>query len=292
MKILILSLAVFNCFLFIASAQESTDPVLLNVVYKTVHVNDTNHRDQPLVETMLLQVGQSASKYIRESYKPRPKQTNTSTGPVVMAVGRPMAVVNGPGITDIEMYQYPATRQMNITARLGMQDYLIEGKLPAIDWQITNETRQIDAYTCQKATGSYAGRIYTAWFTSELPFQCGPWKLSGLPGLILEAEDEKKEVQFLFKDMYKDSLDATLATNRKKLVKVTEKAYEKAREAFFENPVASMQAQLPPGAPAVELAYRDGSGTSATGAEAAQMIEKKKKEAKYSNNNPIELKKR
>jgi hypothetical protein len=53
-----------------------------------------------------------------------------------------------------------------------------------------------------------------------------------------------------------------------------------------------MQAQLPPGSPTVKLAYRDGSGTSGTGEEAAQLIEKNKKEAKLRNNNPIELKKR
>lgn len=273
------------------SAQEA-EPVLLNVIYKTVHVNDTNHRDQPLVEEMLLMLGQTSSKYIRAANKPRPEPVNTGGGPTVVAVGRPMAVVNGPGITDIELYQYPAAKKLDVTASLGMQSYLMEGKLPQIDWKVKEETRQIDAYTCQKAMGYYAGRVYTAWFTSELPFQCGPWKFSGLPGLILEVEDDKKEVQFLFKEIYKDSLGTNLGYGRKKPVKVSEAAFAKAKEAFYENPVASMQAQLPPGAPTVKLAYRDGSGKSSTGEEAAQMIEKKKKEAAFSNNNPIELKKR
>ncbi len=45
-----------------------------------------------------------------------------------------------------------------------------------------------------RATTHYGGRDWTVWFTLEIPFSVGPWKLWGLPGLVLRAE----EVQGMF----------------------------------------------------------------------------------------------
>ena len=75
----------------------------------------------------------------------------------------------------------------------------VKEKKPKIEWIITNLTKKIGRYECRKAEAEFRGRNYTAWFTTEIPLPFGPWKLQGLPGLILEAYDTDKEVYFYFK---------------------------------------------------------------------------------------------
>ena len=65
-----------------------------------------------------------------------------------------------------------------------------------ISWELLNETKKINSFNCQKARGNFRGRIYTVWFTNDIPVSLGPWKLNGLPGLILEATDSLNQFQF------------------------------------------------------------------------------------------------
>jgi GLPGLI family protein len=66
-------------------------------------------------------------------------------------------------------------------------------------WMIdSTQTRTIGGFTCEKATGHYRGRDYEVWYAPDIPIPSGPFKLGGLPGLILEARSTDGNVQFLF----------------------------------------------------------------------------------------------
>jgi GLPGLI family protein len=72
---------------------------------------------------------------------------------------------------------------------------------PKINWKIEKDTKKIGSFICKKATTFFRGRNYIAWFTSEIPLPFGPWKLNGLPGIILEAYDNNKYVYWYFKSI-------------------------------------------------------------------------------------------
>ena len=61
-----------------------------------------------------------------------------------------------------------------------------------LKWNIMNERKEILSYPVQKATVDFGGRKWTAWFTTKIPFSDGPYKFSGLPGLIIELSDATK----------------------------------------------------------------------------------------------------
>ena len=86
--------------------------------------------------------------------------------------------------------------QMTITDRISLQDYCYVDSLHAQTWTMGDSTREVLGYTCQQATADFRGRRWTAWFAMDIPVSDGPWKLGGLPGLILEAYDEWQQHVF------------------------------------------------------------------------------------------------
>lgn len=61
-----------------------------------------------------------------------------------------------------------------------------------IEWTLLEENSDtICGYQCGKATANYGGRQWTAWYAPDIPVSTGPWKLQGLPGLILAAKDSE-----------------------------------------------------------------------------------------------------
>lgn len=276
---------------FIAFPQQP-EPLLLTVDYTFTHIHDTTDRSHPLTEPMSLYVAANSSSYHRSPQSAPPPATGSDAGaapaPVKVVSGGPMAVVYAPGYTDYELCQYPAKDQLLSITTLGINQYVTETKLPAIEWQIGQETKVIGDYTCQQATGTYAGRTYLAWFTTELPFRNGPWKLSGLPGLILEAADASGDIRFSFLSIRQGQPGQQHRWGRDRFIPASAAALAKAKEAFEENPLATLQAQLPQGTRPARLAYRDISGRFTTGDAAQPLIDQKRKTAKHFINNPIE----
>jgi GLPGLI family protein len=87
--------------------------------------------------------------------------------------------------------------------------YRSKYKNDAIVWKLVNEKKDIAGYNCRRAETKFAGRNYTAWYSEEIPMSDGPYKFQGLPGLILEVTDEKKQHSFIMKGLEKKLIEYT-----------------------------------------------------------------------------------
>ena len=63
-----------------------------------------------------------------------------------------------------------------------------------LKWKLHPEKKIIHSISCQKATTTYGGREWIAWFSTEYNFPYGPYKFYGLPGLIIKIQDSQNHM--------------------------------------------------------------------------------------------------
>lgn len=98
------------------------------------------------------------------------------------------AVILSPTNTD-DLLVFNQLNEFVISLEEGFKSsYWVKDQI-VFDWIMTNETKESDGYVMQKATTTFRGRDYVAWFTKEIPIPMGPYKFYGLPGLIMEIYD-------------------------------------------------------------------------------------------------------
>ena len=86
----------------------------------------------------------------------------------------------------IDLEKSVATVQWDV-----LRKYQYEQPVPDFKWKLAaGDTLILDKF-CKKATCSYAGRNYVAWYTEEVNLPYGPYIFGGLPGLIMYLHDTK-----------------------------------------------------------------------------------------------------
>ncbi len=161
-------------------------------------------------------------------------------------------------------------------SRILRDQYAYEEDRP-MDWKILPETAKIGDYKTQKAETNFGGRTWYAWFTMEIPFQDGPYKFSGLPGLIVKVEDSEGDYSFDLKEA-KNITEIASFDQRGSTINVKRDAFEKQLEQFRKDPsgaISSISGQ---------------NRRIQTDPNQRKQMEDRMKEDVKKNNNPIERK--
>jgi len=126
----------------------------------------------------------------------------------------------------------------------GIEKYYYDEEIPQINWELTDSTKNILGYDCQQAIGDFHGRKWVVWFTPDIPVMNGPWKLGGLPGLILEASDSSGLYTFVATGIQQASRPMIPIYSADNYEKISRKDFLKAKRQFTDNPMATMNTQL------------------------------------------------
>lgn len=175
---------------------EPVDEVSFTVQYEMTWVRDTLDPDRRLNETMMLNVGArrsvfySYSRYLSDSVARAGRDAGLSIDAIAEQLSRLHSSVS------YKIYKNYPDGKVTTLDQVAMNRFRCEETNDAAAWEIVDDTTSILGYHCQKAVCRFRGRDYEAWFTSEIPRSEGPWKLYGLPGLILKAADSQRHYVF------------------------------------------------------------------------------------------------
>jgi GLPGLI family protein len=136
---------------------------------------------------------------------------------------------------------YPQKETMTVIDRGAGFIAKWEELVDEMNWELSEDTLTFLSYLCQKATCTFRGRDYTAWFAIGIPINNGPWKFGGLPGLILKAEDSKGEYIFECAGIEKSTIPIKISSGLSNFRNMTRTKFLQSDKMFFRDPVGMLQ---------------------------------------------------
>ncbi len=224
----------------------SIDTAYLNITYQMDFIpNPTNKakREQGLT---VLQIGKNSSKF-SDYYDLKTDSLKKSIPTEKYAskeyVNTLLSIRRNRKYQTMIIKNYPKEKfTIQLVLRFG-GTYQYEEETIKLNWEIQKDTKSILGYSCKKASCTFRGRNYTAWYTEEIPISNGPHMFGGLPGLILQLEDSEKVYVFTAQGMDKKQEPIYLIAN-KTIVKTTRDKARKAEKNVADNPASAIKGMM------------------------------------------------
>ncbi len=192
-KVLRRTLNIFQCSV---PETETIAPEAMEFVYDYSWCNDTteNQGDNYTSDQMLLQIsGFGLSKFSSFKNLTVDSLLMKSTQQQVVELAKEGKLSNGDFMT---IYKNYPEGKLSHAEKICTDWFLYDEDMPQFNWELTDSVTIILGYDCHAAKCNFRGREWTAFYCEDIPVMDGPWKLCGLPGLIMKASDEKGHYTF------------------------------------------------------------------------------------------------
>ena len=253
--------------------------------YEYKFITDSTKSNEGNSELMYLDIAKKGSKF----YSQKKNIADSIHQDRVSKQSRDFTGIDYGKIQFIVEKSYPDFK-VTFFNNLDMNKYKVsDGR--KMDWKILSEKEKIGDLNTQKASCNFAGRIWTAWFVSDIPIQDGPYKFHGLPGLIIKIEDKTKSHSFVLKEIKKISSDQEWKSDAEKkmfgsIVSIDQEKYKKQFVDHRENPTKGLR-QMMSGNTKIKMIDENGKAL-----DIEKMMRDQERDAKANNaknNNLLEL---
>ena len=187
------------------------EPAIMEIQYSKRTVTDTLKRDRDFrVQDMILRTGKNASMFysIKDMFYDSIRSTNEA---LYLKLSSEISK-KSKGSESIwgkekeRVYKNYPEGKVTVYNHFSLMHWKYTEDWEKPEWTLVDSVKTILGYECQMAQCNYRGRTWYAWFTLDIPISEGPWKLCGLPGMILEAYDLRKDYIFTAQEIRTRSL--------------------------------------------------------------------------------------
>lgn len=270
--------------------------------YDYKFIPDSTDKANVITEMMLLDIDKKGSnyysqqKFLADSTSRADLERQLKLSPNNISINR----TDKPGQVSYKVTkEYPDFKTYLFT-RVSSDSYKIEeDKKP--EWKILPEKQKIGSYNAQKATTNFGGREWTAWFSTDLPFQDGPYKFYGLPGLIVKIEDKtgshsmtlvgNKTIEIAADKELDLPQGIQLYGMGGKDIEASKSQFKKVWKAYVNDPTKNMREMMMKNTETNRVVFKTKTADGKEISDPNQVfreMEKKAKEGFKKNNNPIE----
>lgn len=241
---------------------ELLDNAYMECQYTYSYARDTLQLNERKEDRMLLHIGKDASKFY--SYKTAVADSARKAD-IANNLSQVQMLANlNKYKTGVSEMIYKTGENLLTIDKLVMNHFKIEEVFPLFHWNITEDTpdntMEIIGYQCRKATCWFRGRNYIAWFASDIPISNGPWKFSGLPGLIMKIYDTNNHYSWEIIGI-RNVTDLPIVLENEQYITTTREKFAKTMKHYRENPLDYMAGV------GVKVTVRDQSGKPLSKAE-------------------------
>lgn len=130
---------------------------------------------------------------------------------------------------------HPSNGHALIQQNFGSSTYRYNDSIK-INWNLSDSSKIINGYKCKKASCSYRGRTYTAWYSPDVPLNAGPYIFNGLPGLIFSINDTNNEFSFNLIGLQQLKIPIPMTIPNRNIVPTSRLNFRKIEKNLAENP--------------------------------------------------------